>query len=34
MNYCVPEEVENEEVLFVGTESARGSGAFGSTGTK
>ena len=34
MNYCVPEEVENEKVLFAGAESARGSGAFGSTGTK
>ena len=34
MNYCVPEEVENEKVLFAGTESARGCGGFGSTGTK
>ena len=34
VNYAVPEEVENETVLFSGSESARGEGGFGSTGTK
>lgn len=34
MNYAIPEEVENEEILFAGSESARKDGGFGSTGTK
>lgn len=31
MNYMVPEEVENAEVLFKGSSSERGEGGFGST---
>lgn len=34
MNYAIPEEVENEEVLFANSNSSRKSGGFGSTGTK
>jgi len=34
MNYAIPEEVENEEVLFANSDSTRGQGGFGSTGTK
>jgi dUTP pyrophosphatase len=34
MNYALPEEVENEEVLFANSESARGEGGFGSTGSR
>lgn len=34
MNYAVPEEVENEEVLFAGSTSARKQGGFGSTGSR
>lgn len=34
MNYAIPEEVENEEVLFANSKSIRGEGGFGSTGTK
>ena len=34
VNYAVPEEVENENVLFANVVSARGEGGFGSTGVK
>lgn len=34
VNYAVPEEVENENMLFANVVSARGEGGFGSTGVK
>lgn len=34
VNFAMPEEVENEEVLYNGSNSQRGEGGFGSTGTK
>lgn len=34
VNFAMPEEVENEEVLFKGSTSERKSGGFGSTGTR
>ena len=34
VNFAMPEEVENEEILYKGLTSARGEGGFGSTGTR
>lgn len=34
VNFVMPEEVENEDILYKGSHSKRGEGGFGSTGTK